>query len=231
MTANVHDSRVCEGMAAQGRRRAHLLRGGALSVGWKAGLGTKSAMARVRTSAPIAGFLTDATLVADGGDVAIEGWSAPTFEPELAVRVDADVPAGASLETVAAAVGALAPAIELVDRGPADDLAAALAGNLFHRAYAVGAWTSAGATDLGAARLSVSIDSAHHASAVDPGAALGSLVEVIRAIAAQTALAGAGLRAGELVITGSAIPAIPLAGGETLTVALDDSGQAVTLRT
>ncbi|MDX6721079.1 MAG: 2-oxo-3-hexenedioate decarboxylase [Solirubrobacteraceae bacterium] len=228
---NLDDQRVVDGMSAQGRRRADLLAGGARSVGWKAGLGTAAAMEKVGTGAPVAGFLTDATRVADGGSAALDGWSAPTFEPELAIRVDVDVAADASLEDVVAAVGAIAPAIELVDLEPPDDLAAVLAGNVFHRAYLVGAWTPATAADVATARLDVTIDDEQRAAEVDPAAALGDLVAVVRSVAAQAALAGAGLRAGELVITGSAIPAIALAGGETLTVALTGSGRAVTART
>ncbi|MEA2252458.1 MAG: 2-oxo-3-hexenedioate decarboxylase [Solirubrobacteraceae bacterium] len=228
---NLDDQRVVDGMSAQGRRRADLLAGGARSVGWKAGLGTAAAMEKAGTGAPVAGFLTDATRVADGGSAALDGWSAPTFEPELAIRVDFDVAADASLEDVAAAVGAIAPAIELVDLEPPDDLAAVLAGNVFHRAYLVGAWTPATAADVATTRLDVTIDGQQRAAEIDPAAALGDLVAVIRSIAAQASLAGAGLRAGELVITGSAIPAIALAGGQTLTVALTGSGRAVTART
>jgi 2-oxo-3-hexenedioate decarboxylase len=228
---NLDDPRVVDGMAAQGRRRAELLAQGARSTGWKAGLGTAAAMDRVGTGAPIAGFLTDATRIADGGNVALDGWATPTFEPELAIRVDADVPADASDHDVAAAIGAIAPAIELVDLEPPDDLVAVLAGNVFHRAYLVGAWTPAAAADMAAARLDVAVDGERRGSAVDPAAALGDLMAVVRSVAAQAALAGAGLRARELVITGSAIPAIALAGGETLTVTLTGSGQSVTVRT
>jgi 2-oxo-3-hexenedioate decarboxylase len=228
---NLGDQRIVDGMSAQGRRRADLLAGGARSVGWKAGLGTAAAMGKVGTAAPVAGFLTDATRVADGGSVALEGWTTPTFEPELAIRVDADLPADASPDDVAAAMGAIAPAIELVELEPPDDLAAVLAGNVFHRAYLIGAWTPATAADVAAARLDVTVDGEPRATEVDPAAALGDLLAVVRSIAAQAALAGAVLRAGELVITGSAIPAIGLAGGETLTVALTGRGQAVTART
>jgi 2-oxo-3-hexenedioate decarboxylase len=228
---NLGDQRIVDGMSAQGRRRADLLAGGVRSVGWKAGLGTAAAMGKLGTAAPVAGFLTDATRVADGGSVALEGWTTPTFEPELAIRVDADLPADASPDDVAAAIGAIAPAIELVDLEPPDDLATVLAGNVFHRAYLIGAWTPATAADVDAARLDVAVDGEPRATEIDPAAALGDLLAVVRSIAAQAALAGAVLRAGELVITGSAIPAIGLAGGETLTVALTGRGQAVTART
>lgn len=228
---NLDDRRVVDGMAAQGRHRAELLARGARATGWKAGLGTAAAIEKVGTGAPVAGFLTDATRIADGGRVVLDGWRSPTFEPELAIRIAADVPADASLDDVAAAIGAVAPAIELVDLEPPDDLVAVLAGNVFHRAYLVGAWTAAAAADVAAARLDVTIDGVQRATEVDPAAALGDLVAVVRSVAAQAALAGAGLRAGELVITGSAIPAIALTGGETMTVTLTGRGPGVTART
>lgn len=229
MTDNQHntaDPRVIAGMAAQAQRRAELLAGGARSIGWKAGLGATAAMQKVGTTAPVTGFLTSATLAAAGGHAALDGWAAPTFEPELAVRVDRDVAGDATAETVRAAIGTVAPAIELVDLGAPDDLEAVLAGNIFHRAFAVGEWT---AVPLEEARLRVTVGDEVRADEVDPAAVLGDLTEVVRAIAAQAALAGAGLRAGELVITGSAIPAIALAGSATLSVALAGTDSAVSL--
>jgi len=225
-THNTADPRVIAGMAAQAQARAGLLDGGARSIGWKAGLGVPAAMEKVRTTAPVTGFLTSATLLASGGRAALDGWAAPTFEPEVAVRVDRDVAGDASAEAVRAAIGAVAPAIELVDLGAPDDLEAVLAGNIFHRAFAIGPWTAVPPAE---ARLRVTVGDEVRADDVDPAAALGDLTEVVRAIAAQAALAGPGLRAGELVITGSAIPAIALAGSATLSVALAGTDSAVSL--
>jgi len=223
---NTGDPRVIAGMTTQARTRAEQLRAGARSIGWKAGLGAAAAMEKVGTSAPVAGFVTSVTLVASGGQVTLGGWGAPTFEPELAVRVDRDLAGDASAEAARAAIGAVAPAIELVDLSAPDDLEAVLAGNIFHRAYAVGPWTP---VPIDEARLRVTIDDDVHADDVDPSAVLGDLVEVVRAIAAQAALASDGLRAGELVITGSAIPAVALEGAATLTVALAGTASAVSL--
>jgi 2-keto-4-pentenoate hydratase len=222
---NTGDPRVIAGMAAQARTRSELLGGGERSTGWKAGLGAAAAMEKLGTNAPVTGFLTSATLV-ESGCASLDGWATPTFEPELAVRIVRDVPRDAIAEVVRAAIGGVAPAIELVDLGALDDLEAVLAGNIFHRAYAVGPWTSIPA---GEAHLRVVVDDEVRADGVDPSLVLGDLLEVVRAIAAQAALGGAGLGAGELVITGSAIPAIALAGPATLTVALEGSCSEVSL--
>lgn len=216
---NADDPRVVAGMAAQGRARAQLVAGGARATGWKAGLGAAAAMERVGTAAPIAGFLTDATAVGDGGHITIGGWDAPTFEPELAVLV------GDDLE-----ITAIAPAIELVDLGPPDDLEAVLAGNIFHRAYAVGPWVETSTLALDGARLCVTVAGEVRAKDVDPSVILGDLAEVVAAVATQAALAsGPGLRAGDLVITGSAIPAIALSSPATLTVAIEGPDSTVTV--
>jgi len=225
-THNTTDPRVIAGMAAQAQARAELLDGGARPIGWKAGLGVAAAMAKVGTTAPVTGFLTSATLLDAGDRAAIDGWSAPTFEPELAVRVGRDVAGDATAEAVRAAIDAVAPAIELVDLGTPDDLEAVLAGDIFHRAFAIGAWTTVPLPD---ARLRVSVGDEVRADDVDPSAVLGDLVEVVRAIAAQAALSAGGLRAGELVITGSAIPAVALTGPATLSVALVGTDNVVSL--
>lgn len=215
---NTNDPRVIAGMSKQAEGRAALLAGGgATATGWKAGLGTAAAMERVGTEAPIAGFLTDLTRIADGGHVEIGDWNAPTFEPELAVRVDAD-----------GSITAVAPAIELVDLGVPDDLEAVLAGNVFHRAYAVGPWVET--VTAADARLQVTVGDEVRAEGVDPAAVLGDVTGVVAAVGAQAALAAGGLQTGDLIITGSAVPAIALEGATTLTVALEGSDSAVSVR-
>jgi 2-keto-4-pentenoate hydratase len=222
---NVDDPRVIAGLAAQARERQAALAGGARRLGWKAGLGTTAAMAKVGTDAPLVGFLTDATLVPAGQAVAIDGWGAPTLEPEVAVRLGVDVPAGAGRDDVLAAIDAVGPAIELIDLGPPDDVEAVLGGNIFHRNVLLGPlepWP--GAPSLQDVRLDVRIAGQTPITDIDPRTALGDLADVVRALADQLPLAGDSLRAGDVVITGSAIPAVALGGGEDIEVSLPGIG-------
>jgi 2-keto-4-pentenoate hydratase len=222
---NVDDPRIIAGLGAQARERQAALAGGARRLGWKAGLGTTAAMAKVGTDAPLVGFLTDASLVPGGQAVAIDGWGAPTLEPEVALRLGADVPAGASRDDVLAAIDAVGPAIELIDLGPPDDVEAVLAGNIFHRAVLLGPlapWP--GAPTLRDVRLEVRVAGQTPMTDIDPRAALGDLADVVRALADQLPLAGEAMRAGDVVITGSAMPAIALAGGEDVEVSLPGIG-------
>ena len=231
MQANTEDPRIVAGMAAQGRLRESRLAAGEQRVGWKAGLGTSQAMQSLSTGAPLTGFLTNASLTSgltrtDG--LSIDGWRNAKLEPELAVRIGTDVPAGADRTTVEAAISGVAPSIEIVDLGDPTDIEQVLAGNIFHRAFLLGPFTAVRGTDLRAARLDVGQEGHEPQTGIDPATALGDLVEVVRAIADQVPLAGDALRAGDVVMTGSAVPAIALAGGERFVVTLSGAG-SVTL--
>jgi 2-keto-4-pentenoate hydratase len=223
-TQNSEDPRIVAGLAAQGRAREDALAGGAARLGWKAGLGTEAAMAKVGTSAPLVGFLTDGTLAASGATIAIHAWANPLLEPEVAVRLGADVAAGAGAAEVRAAIDAAGPAIELVDLGAPDDVEAVLAGNIFHRAVLLGPLVALPPGGLDAVRLTLAVAGEPVVDGIDPRPALGDLAEVVRAIADQLPLAGTTLKAGDVVITGSAVPPLALRGGEDVEVALDGAG-------
>jgi 2-keto-4-pentenoate hydratase len=225
--ANTDDPRIVAGMAAQGRMRESRLRAGERRVGWKAGLGTVQAMEAVSIAAPLAGFLTDASRASEAAatdGLSIDGWPNARLEAEIAVRVQRTVPAGSDRETVAAAITAIAPAIEIVDLGDVADLEQVLADNLFHRAFLFGPFSPATGAELGAARLTVSQQGEDARAGIDPGELLGDLVDVVRALADQIPLSGEELRAGDVVMTGSAIAPVALCGGERFEVALDGGG-------
>jgi 2-keto-4-pentenoate hydratase len=229
--ANTEDPRIVAGMAAQGELREQRLAAGERRVGWKAGLGTAPAMQTASITAPLTGFLTNASLASgmtttDG--LSIDGWRNAKLEPEVAVRVGADLPAGADRKTVQEAISGAAPAIEIVDLGDPGDIERVLAENIFHRAFLFGPFSDITGADLAAARLSVARDGDEPQTGIDPATALGDLVEVVRAVADQVRLAGDQLRAGDVVMTGSVVPAIAIAGGERFEVTLQ-GGSSVTL--
>jgi 2-keto-4-pentenoate hydratase len=208
----VTDARVDAGMRAQ---LALLRERDAAPIGWKAGMNAPEPRKKLGLTRPLVGFLTDATLVPSGGSVAVGGWTAPRLEPEIAMRVGADVPGGASRDAVAAAVDAVAPAIELVDpTGPGDDVEEILAQNIFHRAVVLGAWD---AERAGGRLDGVALDVEGRVSRADPTAVLGDLVDVVRGVADALADAGETLRAGQFVICGSVVPAIEVAPGDGIT--------------
>src|SRR5256885_12349351 len=62
------------------------------------------------------------------------GWSKPVLEPEIAVHIGRDVPAGADDETARAAIAGISAAIEIVDlTAPPADPENILSGNIYQR--------------------------------------------------------------------------------------------------
>lgn len=225
----IADLRLTAGMARQGRLREQSLTEGVRRIGWKAGFGTSAALAKLGTTAPLAGFLTNATLVPDGGKFSIDGLADPRLEAEVAVRLRESISPTANPSEVLAAADAVAPAIEIIDMGPADDVAELLAGNIFHRAFLVGRFTEAGPTTFPETRLSVQLNGEELHANIDPGAQLGRLEDILAGMAWQLPLAGASFKAGDVVITGSAVTPLELTGGEMVSVSLA-TGDAVSVR-
>jgi len=201
------------------------LAGGETRLGWKAGFGTAAAMAKLGTSGPLAGFLTETTLGASGATFDVSDWAKPVLEPEVAVRLAADIEAGADRSQIAAAVGAVGAAIELVDLGAAgDDPGAMLAANLFHRAVLLGDLAPlAPGNALADVRVDVRSAGADHALGADPAAVLGDLIDVLASMASLLAPTSYRLRAGDVIITGAAVPPFMLEGGEEVDVRVGDS--------
>ena len=221
------DDRIAAGMARMLGTRDTLLYDGAQRLGWKAGFGTAAGMQALGIDAPLVGFMTSATLVADGATIDLDGWGNPLLESEIAVRMGADVGGDATRAQAAAAVDALAPAIELTDldveiakRGVEE----VLAHGIFHRAVVLGEWD---ASRAGLRLDGIALDvagSAADASDADPQAVIGDIAEVVRNTAEVLADAGDGLRAGDVVITGAIVTPAPLSAGQHVRVSFSGLG-------
>jgi 2-keto-4-pentenoate hydratase len=212
-------------MSRQLEERRRLLLSGARHVGWKAGFGAPAALQRFGLTGPLVGFLTDATLLANGASVAVAGWANPVAEPELAVQIGTDVPGRAAADRVREAIAAIRPAIELADIDPpSDDVEEVLAGDIFHRAVVLGNPdpTPAGGNTDGLTGA-VTHDGTRLQPITDLEAHTGRLLDVIAHIADTLAEAGETLLAGDVVITGSVIPAIPVGPGQSVEFRLGNS--------
>jgi 2-keto-4-pentenoate hydratase len=226
MTASITPA-MQEGLRRQEALGRELLDQGAARLGWKAGFGTAAAMEKLGTGGPLVGFLTDATLAPSGSTVDVAGWTKPVLEPEVAVRLGADIGADQGLEQALGAIDAVGAAIELVDLGEvSDDAGAILAANIFHRHVLLGDFLPLDGV-LEDVRMDVLSGGVVHAEAVDPAATLGPLGEVVRGLADLLANSPEGLRAGDVIITGAAIKPFELSGGETVEVRVGASAVAV----
>jgi 2-keto-4-pentenoate hydratase len=221
MTTLHEDPRVRRGMERQLDLRRRLIDGGARPIGWKLGLGTAAAMEQHGTSAPLVGFLTDRGLRESGSEIEIGGWGKPTAEPEIAVHVARDVPADGDRNAIAAAIGGLGVAIEVVDLG-GGEVEEILAGDLFQRHVVLGPATSG----LALADLRGEIRLGEDAQPVgDPLALVGDPVAALAHLATHLAAFGETVRAGEVLITGSIVPALSVAPGQRLEYRLEPLGE------
>ena len=209
-------------MLAQLTQRRQQLEAGESSLGWKLGMGVPAAMQKLGTDAPLVGYLLAGARVDDGGTVSLDGWGNAKLEPEIAAHLGADLAAGASREDAEAAIAGFGVAIELVDLDPdADDPEAILAADIFQRHVLLGPLVE-GALAGVSARVLQNGDEA--AATGDATEATGDPVDLVRHVADVVGAAGEGLRAGEVVICGSVVPALGVAPGDTVEVQLQPLG-------
>ena len=205
------DTRVLSGLEKQFVRRREQLEGGAGRLGWKIGLNAPPVQEKLRLPHSLIGYLTDATLLPPGTSHSLAGTTRPVAEPEIAVELRRDVEGGAETDAALAAIGSLAPAIEIVDFDrPVDDVEAILAGNVFHRAVV-----------LGPRRQDVALSGVEVSAAIDReererAPANVDLAETIRLVADLLDASGERLRAGDTIIAGSLTTPLPLEPGNAL---------------
>lgn len=228
---SLRDPRLARGMRTMLALRAERLEAGHRPLGWKVGFGSTEAMAALGTDRPLVGFLTDGTLLEDGAAVAVENWTKPVLELEIAVHLVRDVEDGASWNAVRAAIGGLSAAIELadVDVAPSDP-ETILSGNIYHRHVVLGR-VSRGRSRVDDVSGRLLRDGELVGTTDAPEELTGEIVEVVRLTGERLRTSGERLRAGEVVITGSVLPPLAVFPGETLVGELPPLGSlSVTLR-
>lgn len=219
------DPRVRRGMAALLKARRERIAAGERPLGWKLGFGSAAAMEALGTAAPLVGFLTGRSLLDAAREASIAGFTRPMLEPEVAVRIGADLDPGGGLEPAGAAIAALSPAFELADVDPSpEDVEAILAGNVFHRGLVLGA-ESEGVPAPQRLRAVVEDADGTTREVEHPQGATGPIVGLIRHVADMLGEFGETLEAGAVVICGSIVPPIPVAPGDSVAYRLEPVGE------
>ncbi|MDX6742768.1 2-keto-4-pentenoate hydratase [Actinocorallia sp. A-T 12471] len=197
-------------------------------VGVKLGFTSLAKMAQMGVDEIIVGFLTDAHEVADGGELFTSGLIHPRVEPEVAFRLDRDVDAAKEgPEGLLAAVGAVAPALEVIDSRYANfrfSLPDVIADNTSACRFAVGPWSPI-PDGLAALDVALLLDDEVVASG-STGAILGDPLEALRRLPALAARYGHPLKAGTVILAGAATEAVPLPTGTRVTVKVAGLGEA-----
>jgi len=227
------DARLAAGITRQRALLQEANTVGSTVVGWKAGLGAPTMRTSLGLSAPLVGFLFDASRARSGASVDVGPWTAARAEAEIAVRIGADVRGGASADELLAAVAALAPAIELVDLSPPpQDPSEVLAGNIYHRAWLTGPFVALdGPLTLDGRTVTVAFPDGDPVQVEALESLTGAAGDVLAEVARMADRIGRGLRAGDIVMLGSVVPPHLVAPGDAFEVMLDDEATvAVSLR-
>lgn len=200
-------------------------------AGWKIAAMSLAGQRHINVDGPLAGPLLADRLVAAGSTIDLRGNQMRLAEAEFAFRMAAPLPPRGSAYTVdevRSATASLHPAIEFPD-SRYEDVTAVGAPQLIADA-ACAWWATAGepATidwrdiDLDAHAVAVFKDGRLFAEG--RGVNVGGPLRALTWIANELAGYGGGLRAGDLVITGTCVEPVPIAPGERLRVDFGDLG-------
>jgi len=209
--SDVNDPRVIAGMAGLMATRDDMLASGAKHVGWKAGVGAPGAREALKINEPLAGYLTDKTLVSSGVFLALSDYTKPAVECEIAIYIGTDLSADPSDDELRNAIVAIGPAIELADIfPPPTDVEAVIGCNIYHACVILGPKDEsfAGGDPTGLKCIATR-DGVEDVNTDELEAVTGKLVDVTRTIARLIGTHGPGIKAGDFIIAGS-ITAPPL---------------------
>ena len=196
-------------------------------VGIKMGFTSRAKMAQMGIEEMIWGRLTDQMMIEDGGSIDFSAYVHPRVEPEIAFVLKAPLAEKVTPAGALAAVGGVAPALEIIDSRYRDfkfSLTDVVADNSSSSGFVVGPWADP-ETDLSNLGMLLQIDGA--ARQIGSSAAiLGNPIRSLVAAARLAAGAGEPLRAGDIVMAGGATAAEHLAPGQHVRVTVQHLGRA-----
>lgn len=215
-------------------RAQHAIWGHEPIAGWKVSGLSRSQRDALGIPQPISSPLLAAWTRPSGGAFERGTFIAPLLECEIAFELGADLPLRQqpySREEVAAAVHAVRPAIEVVDSRlpPGTGTLAQLADDFNNGGFVVGGpVTDWKGLDLAACRIELQTAAAgdHQTAARGSGRAVldGDLLGALLAMANYQCPLYGGLRAGQIVTTGTCTGAVPLADASLAEATFDSLG-------
>ena len=187
---------------------------GERQIGWKVGLTAPAIQQQFGFHEPVFGCVLDSRT---SGHVFAPGeLISPGFENELCMRLCVDLSGTISLEQARAAIDVVYPSLEIIEtRGPfTEQIALALADNAQQKTVILGA-PSALPADLTAIEARVFINGEQVAIGTGD-AVLGNPLNSIVWLAGKLGAYGRGLKAGEIVMTGSFTRQFSIAPGDKI---------------
>jgi 2-keto-4-pentenoate hydratase len=208
-----------EAYAVQDRLRERLLVEGERVIGWKAGVTNAGLQKTYGVTEPVCGFLLGNGVLSSGAEVPMSRFGSLVVEAEIAfvMRTDLAGPGVSPPRALQAVEGAL-PALELVDfRMSGKPLAAdVVADGVFAKAIVLGTMLTP-VTHLDLALEGLVYELSGAIAATNTAAeVMGSPVNSLAWIANHLGARGLGLRAGDVVMTGSVSALLRPKAGDTV---------------
>lgn len=187
-------------------------------LGWKIGFNMPADQQRFGLPSAMIGFLSSERRLATGGRYQPSPRTNLLIEPEVALLLGADLPAGATKEQANAAIEAYAAALELVDttRSVDNDIEEILAGNMFHEAVLL-AEERLTPGDYNREQLNLSLHvNQREVRTLEQQRVPDDFSAIIITAANILAAHGEQLGKGDWIITGAAARAIPVQTGDEI---------------
>jgi 2-keto-4-pentenoate hydratase len=187
---------------------------GERQIGWKVGLTSAAIQQQFGFHEPVFGCVLDSRQ--SGHVFAPSDLIAPGFENELCMRLAVDLSGSVTLDEARAAIDVVYPSLEIIEtRGPfTEQIALALADNAQQKTIILGT-PSPLPSDPTAIEAKVSINGQTVATGMGD-AVLGNPLNSIVWLAGKLGAYGRGLKAGEIVMTGSFTRQFPIGRGDTI---------------
>ncbi|QGU06828.1 2-keto-4-pentenoate hydratase [Corynebacterium occultum] len=186
-------------------------------VGRKIGLTSLAMQRQLGVDSPDFGFFTDDLVYHQGANIKVDQFIAPKVEPELAFILAHDLPADASFEQVAAAIGSTHLAIEIID-SRVEDWNIALVDTVADNASCGAVIIDPNPIDVPTAdlpgvtaRMLIDGELAGQGSGAD---VMGHPLAPLQWLATTLGEQGVGLHAGDIILTGSFCGAAPVIAGQ-----------------
>jgi 2-keto-4-pentenoate hydratase len=187
---------------------------GEKQIGWKVGLTAPAIQQQFGFHEPVFGCVLESQ--PSGHRFAPGSLIAPGFENELCMRLGVDLSGTVTLEQARAAIDVVYPSLEIIEtRGPfTEQIALALADNAQQKTVILGEPVKL-PPDLAAIEAKVSINDAPVATGTGD-AVLGNPLNSVVWLAGKLGAYGRGLKAGEIVMTGSFTRQFPINPGDRI---------------
>ncbi|WP_438455068.1 2-keto-4-pentenoate hydratase [Vreelandella venusta] len=200
---------------------------GERSIGIKLGFTSRAKMQQMGVDSLIWGWLTDAMLEEDGGDVALSRYIHPRAEPEVCFLVGRAIDRPLTLLEAAEHIEAVAPAIEIIDsryEAFKFSLEDVVADNCSSSGVVMGAW-SRNLSGLDNAGVLMRLDG-QLAQVGSTAAILGNPLRSVAEASKLVSEAGLSLPAGSLIMAGAATAAEALHPGVHVSVEVAGFGES-----